>query len=211
MLSKNPPKVNAKKKPKPLLEQIGDELDQTGLTIYSFEEASNTRNQEHLLLTNQINYTNQQIHFFKQCYLPQILESLYNGKITNQEQGKIHETLCGYLVSVEHSLAEIEHPKDESEEMQLNGGVLIDGGVQIDGRMQINDKNCQILSLEDAKTAFVQSKKEFQELKHKFQNEKRKNNDLKKQQTVAVQNYLNNISKIDDCVVQLKDLFDKTS
>ena len=63
------------KKPKPLLDQIGDELDEAGVQIYSYEQANKVRDQEQQLLTNQINYTNQQIHFFNQCYLPQILDS----------------------------------------------------------------------------------------------------------------------------------------
>ena len=97
------------KKPKPLLDQIGDELDEAGVQIYSYEQANKIRDQEQQLLTNQINYTNQQIHFFNQCYLPQILDSLYQGKISQNDRTRIHEKLLDYLIDVEHSLAEIEH------------------------------------------------------------------------------------------------------
>jgi len=193
------PKNPNNAKPKPLIDQIGDELTQAGIQVYSYEKASETRNQEHQLLTNQINYTNQQIHFFKQCYIPQILESLYNGKIGNEEQARIHEKLYGYLVSVENSLAEIEHPKDVSG---------TDSGGKNSSKNQIHNSSGEILTLDDAKKAFLQTKNEFNALRNKFQEEKRKNIDLKNQQTEAVENYMNNISKIDDCVVQLKQLFD---
>lgn len=185
-------------KPKPLIEQIEDELDETGGKVYSCEQASQTRSQEHHLLNNQVNYTNQQIHFFKQCYLPQILDSLYTGKIGDQEHQKIHQTLCNCLISVENSLAEIEHPRD---------GQIVAGAEKHseDGEKMVT---CEIFTLEDAKLAFLQSKNEFTQLKKSFEYEKHKNAELKNQQSLAVQQYSDNISKIDDCVVQLKQIFD---
>jgi len=198
MLSQNP----SSNKPKPLIEQIEDELDETVEKVVSCEKASRTRSQEHQLLANQINYTNQQIHFFKQCYLPQILDDLYTGKIGNQEHQKIHETLCNCLISVENSLAEIEHPRDG----MISGEGI--SGEKVDLENGEKTVTCEIMTLEDAKLAFLQSKSEFTQLKKSFEYEKHKNAELKNQQSLAVQQYLDNISKIDDCVVQLKQIFD---
>jgi hypothetical protein len=201
MLSPNPPHSS---KPKPLIEQIEDELDETGGKVYLCEEASQTRSQEHNLLNNQVNYTNQQIHFFKQCYLPQILDSLYTGKIGEQEHHKIHETLCSCLISVENSLAQIEHPRDDDGRIDTGGDNSGNGEFVVGGIVTY-----EIVTLEDAKSAFSQSKNEFTQLKKSFEYEKHKNADLKNQQSLAVQQYLDNVCKIDDCLVQLKQIFDE--
>merc|ERR1712061_518871 len=141
--------------PKPLLDQIGDELDEAGVQIYSYEQANKVRDQEQQLWTNQINYTNQQIHFFNQCYLPQILDSLYKGKISQDDRVRIHEKLFDYLIDVEHSLAEIEHPKDGE-------NLLEDKKLRNSKNNMENESNTKIVTLEDAKQAFNQSKLDFE-------------------------------------------------